>query len=557
MDAVGVQRMAEPGRARPDTRPANRRLRISVIAFFFSAWLLATALQVAGGCYRADFDGHPDEAAHYITGLMVHDYLLSGNLLHPMAYAENYYVHYPKVAIGHWPPMFYVVQALWMLLFGTSRVSILLLMSAITGGTAAVMFFAGRLLAGPWWSAGAAAVFVCVPMVQANTGMVMAESLLALGGLLAAYFFGRYLETGEVKHAISFGAWSAITILVKGNGWALALLPPLALVLSHQWRKLLDWRLWSAAPVAALVIPWQILTMRMVENGWEWPWGLSYIRASVSSFGPAIAGTLGLGILLLVLLGLLGLVFPRLNEPRCVPMLSSIGALALATLLFHAVVPANIEGRRLILALPAMLLMAAYGVARLGQLAGSRLATGLALAAAAWFALRVFTIPQKPADCSSDQARLAMELAPGSSDRLLVAGSSSSEGAFIAEVAQREKRPGRFVLRASKVLMDSAWSGAGATLRYSVGMAEQELESWGIRAIVIGPDGSESLPSLTLARSIVNAYPDRWKPVASLIRCGNAPSVFRYARPLRPDPSPVEADLSRMLGRKISSTPAK
>ncbi len=556
MDAVGVRRMPGPDSARPEQgRPSRHRVKGPLVAFF-SFWLLAVALQVAGGCYRADFDGYPDEAAHYITGLMVHDYLLSGNLLHPMAYAENYYLHYPKVAIGHWPPVFYVLQAAWMLLFGPSRISILLLMAAITAAVASVMFAVGRRIAGPWWAAGAGVVYVCVPMVQANTGMVMAESLLALGGLLAAYSFAEYLETGATAPALWFGAWSAFTILVKGNGWSLALLPPLALALSRQWHRLLDWRLWAAAAVATLAVPWQLATIHMVENGWELSWGLSYVRTSVSDFGPILADSLGFGILSLALLGLLGIVFLRPIESRRSPILASVGALALATLLFHAFVPANLDSRRLILALPAILLLAAGGVARLRQLAGPRLATGLALAATAWFALRVFTIPHKPVDCSSDDARFAMQIAPGSSDRLLISGSSSSEGAFISAVAMRENRPGHYVLRASKMLLDSEWSGAGERLRYSISMAEEKLESWGVSVMVLAPDGPSSPPGLTLARSIIAAYPDRWKPVAPVPGCGAIPRLFRYAGPRRPNPSPVEADLRRMLGRKITSGPA-
>ncbi len=66
---------------------------------------------------------------------MVRDYLAnlaSLNFSGPMEFAENYYVHYPEVALGHWPPTFYVVQALWTLPFSASRGSVILLMSVLT-----------------------------------------------------------------------------------------------------------------------------------------------------------------------------------------------------------------------------------------------------------------------------------------------------------------------------------------------------------------------------------------------------------------------------------------
>ena len=44
-----------------------RRVAIELL---FSALLLAvvTALQIHSGAWHAEFGGHPDEAAHYVTG---------------------------------------------------------------------------------------------------------------------------------------------------------------------------------------------------------------------------------------------------------------------------------------------------------------------------------------------------------------------------------------------------------------------------------------------------------------------------------------------------------
>ena len=64
----------------------------------FSAVVLV--MQWQRGAADEEFGGHPDEAAHYVTGLMVGDYLRAGMNQSPMAYAENYYTHYPKVALG-------------------------------------------------------------------------------------------------------------------------------------------------------------------------------------------------------------------------------------------------------------------------------------------------------------------------------------------------------------------------------------------------------------------------------------------------------------------------
>lgn len=75
------------------------------------AFGLTVLLQARGGAFRSEFSAHPDESAHYVTGLMVREYVAAGAPQPPVQFAQDYYVHYPKVAIGHWPPVFYVLQA--------------------------------------------------------------------------------------------------------------------------------------------------------------------------------------------------------------------------------------------------------------------------------------------------------------------------------------------------------------------------------------------------------------------------------------------------------------
>src|SRR5258708_16818826 len=103
-------------------------------------WAIAVVFQMLGGAYRSELSGYPDEPAHYITALMIRDYLTSGQWAHPIAFAENYYLHYPKVAFGMWGPGLHVLGASWMLLFSRSRVSILLLMALITAGISVTIF---------------------------------------------------------------------------------------------------------------------------------------------------------------------------------------------------------------------------------------------------------------------------------------------------------------------------------------------------------------------------------------------------------------------------------
>ncbi len=89
----------------------------AVVLYF----LMIGAFQHWSGASVAAFGGYPDESSHYLSGLMIHDYCASGFSTFPFTFASNYYTHLPFIAIGYWPPFFYVMEALWMALFGFHR----------------------------------------------------------------------------------------------------------------------------------------------------------------------------------------------------------------------------------------------------------------------------------------------------------------------------------------------------------------------------------------------------------------------------------------------------
>src|SRR6266568_1036104 len=72
-------------------------------------FLLVVTLQYRNGAYEKGFGAYPDEPAHYVTGLMVYKYVTTAFGTDPMAFGERFYAHYPAVAFGHWPPLFYLI----------------------------------------------------------------------------------------------------------------------------------------------------------------------------------------------------------------------------------------------------------------------------------------------------------------------------------------------------------------------------------------------------------------------------------------------------------------
>ena len=192
----------------PSSAPQeNRRSAFlwQTLFVFLVCFVIILLFQWREGAYESEFGSHPDEAAHYVTGLMIRDYLASGLHGSPMAYANNYYQHYPKVALGNWPPVFYLVQAPWMLAFGPGRTSVLLLMTALAAVLAVMTFNTLYNEFGEITAATGTLIFVSLPIIQKYSGMVMGEILTAILMFGAILFLGRFLDGGRGADAIGFG----------------------------------------------------------------------------------------------------------------------------------------------------------------------------------------------------------------------------------------------------------------------------------------------------------------------------------------------------------------
>ena len=107
-------------------------------------------LQALGGAYTSRFGGYPDEPAHLVTSLMVRDFIAGLDFRHPLQFAQQYYYHYPKVAIGVWPPVFYGALGTWFLIVGASRGAAIMFIAIVAATTASVIYLTGKRLSGRW-----------------------------------------------------------------------------------------------------------------------------------------------------------------------------------------------------------------------------------------------------------------------------------------------------------------------------------------------------------------------------------------------------------------------
>jgi hypothetical protein len=280
---------------RPIGWPATAAVAVTVLAVSF-------ATQWHMGAYAAEL-GY-DEASHYASGLMMHDYLLHGLGTSPVRFLIEWHSHYPLVGIGHWGPLYYGVEAGWMLLAGTSRAAALALSAVVAALTGTVIYAVTARRAGRVLGVLAGLAFVISPIAQAGSGAVMLDLPIALLCLSAALAYAAWLRDGWWGWALAFALLAAAALLVKGNGACLALLPPFVVLIGRRWDLLRRWSFWLPAPVVGVLAgPWYAVTDGQVEAGFRYSWGWSYIHQAlranavilVGGAGPALlaAGVIG------------------------------------------------------------------------------------------------------------------------------------------------------------------------------------------------------------------------------------------------------------------------
>jgi len=341
---------------------------------------LVVGLQVQQGAYRSDFGGHPDEAAHVVTTLMVRDYLIEGlpSGRSPLGYAEEYYENFPKVALGHYPPGFYGLGALWMLPQRETW-SALIFCGAVTSFTGLLMAWVVLGLGGRWaGGAGVAVIYSTLPVIRQHTGVVMADVLLGLFCLLATLAFARHLETRRAGWSLAFGLLAAAAILTKASGLSLALMVVIALALTRRGRYLLTWRLWlGALPVLCLALPWMVLTAGITSEGLMDILWVDYLLTAPGYFlgqWQRIAGWVLSAVLAVALLDRLRAAADRGESEGSVR--PCLAALVLAVPLLSCLIPSGLEGRYLLPAVAPALILAVDVIGRAGRALAGRWSAG-------------------------------------------------------------------------------------------------------------------------------------------------------------------------------------
>jgi hypothetical protein len=529
---------------------------VRLAAVLAALLLVAVLFQILGNAYGSEFGGYPDESAHFITGLMIRDYVASGFHQGPMRFAEDYYLHYPKVAFGMWGPLLHITEAGWMLVFPPSRITALVLMALITALTAFFLYRALRDDMGSPLALLSAIMFIAVPNVQTYTAMVMSDGLVALMDFLAAMAFARYLDTENWRYSAQFGVFATLSILTKGNGVALVFLPLFAMIFARKLGLLKRGSLWvSAIPLFLVAAPWQIFSARMLNGIAERQPGWVFLpRLTV-----LVVTVLGVALIPLIAIG----VYDKLiaNRRTAGGKWPAAAALICGFWLFHWLIPSvGPEPRYAIAVTPPMLMFLMAGVERLARWIPkpalySHRVLAVSAAMVILFAATGFSIPRQQHHGFDEIAQL-VERPEYKNSVVLAASEGDGEGMLIDEVAMREARPSHFVLRASKMLGQSDWLGNHYVLKYRTPEEVMRfLESIPVELVVIDNEpGLTPAPYHALLKQTIAAFPSLWEHAGTYPQAqgtGSTIDVYRLKSAAGRTAGKIRIDMPYTLGRPI------
>jgi 4-amino-4-deoxy-L-arabinose transferase-like glycosyltransferase len=493
---------------RPRTRPVSSRAkRVGYGLGILAAFAVLGAL---ADWDAPEFGRHPDEAAHFITGTLVHDWAVGGFPRPPLGYALQYYARYPKVALGHWPPVFYVLQGGWYGLFGVSRASTSLLMLSLSAGFLLVLFECLRRQVS--WPAALLAVGVVAvsPVFRYVGSEFLAETLVATISLGAVWCYAKYLEGGRLAPSLGFGALSALAILTKQDAIVLGAVPPLAVLFLHRWELLKDWRFYvPVVVVLAVCLPYHLLMLHTTSAAWE---GLGR-KSLVEKAGFLLTGLslTGWSSVAVAALGAAAVAAAVRRSARAASLSAVLAAYALGVATVQMATPVSLDPRYKTALLPP----SAFLVANAFQWLLSRDWGPTLLKAVAVAGLAGLLITDHPAYLDrkvTGYRQVVAQFANRSGLQVvLVCSDSMGDGAIVAEFRLQHPSGQFCVLRADKVLSSSTWMNQKYRLiRDNPRAIEDYLVRQPVHFVVIDDWGRDSGVHHAILAATLEAHPDRF-----------------------------------------------
>lgn len=495
--------------------------------------------------YTSGFSG-ADEPAHFLNAYVVSMYMQSWFSSNPMAFAADFYTHYPKISIGHWPPAYYALLGPVFLVIPPSIKAAFLINLIVSALPAASVAMTVGYLSGRRAAFIGAAVYALAPLVLEGQSFFMLDQALAASCVAATIAWVRFVAAPGWKRALLFSFLCAFAVLLKGNGWLMMFVPVYYMILTKNYRLLAKPYLYGAALAAAVVVvPWYWATAGIAADGFNYKAGWTYAIMALSTNVGFVRFNIGVASFVLALIAISVEYRTRHTTPRRWGIVSACLSLILATLTLQSLIPVDIVDRYMAPALPAIVVLAFLGLqqchdflVRQGYAAiGTFIAVLLVASMLAPGAAHMWERNPKPDYRMAEVAKIQKNYSsPGI---WLIDGSSNAEGAFIAEMAISDRSLSNYTVRASKLFAQTNFMGSKYQLKFADAQGVlREIEHLGIRNIVIAQSGGRyAFPHSEQLVAALNLPASTFKKIASFDHVSSIGKTDVYESTVSPVPN--------------------
>lgn len=470
-----------------------RRARIPAAVFLLTTFL-AGALEWRSGAWHADLSAYPDESSHYVTALAFHSYLHEGLGQSPISFLRAYYASFPRVAVGHWPPVFYLALALIPFSFSTSVQAVLLFQAAIIGAASVVTFFWLRRDMPDRRAAVLCLLLPIFSLVAQFTRTTMTEPLLVFWVAATGLAMVRYLEVPCVRRMLAVAVLVAACLLTKPNGALLVLVLPMAMLLLRRWDIVRLRSFWiTGLVILTPAVLWYAIFWKAATRGWEGTTDIGWLLGEAAPRNLLALGMVGGWVL--VIFACAGIVPLRVSSAVA---LSTIAA----ALVFHTFIAPTTEPRHLIVTAVPLLVLAGSGVTRVARVAH-----------VPWMlAVALFTLPiaygtaKLPPKVDYGATRAAEEIwqATPSPSAVFVEGNPEFEGSVIGLFAARSHKPDWWtVYRSGKTPVD----------KLNMKQIEPWFQALDVKYVILQSNGPRVPDNAKDATAALRLRSDRWREI--------------------------------------------
>jgi hypothetical protein len=307
--------------------------------------------------------------------------------------------------------------------------------------------------------------------------------------------------------------------------------------------------------------PWQIWSWRILQRTIPISHvDQSHLADAVLDYGRFLLEGFGWPLMYIAAIGAAAFLVSQWKKAgKASAPLSGALSLFLAVFVFQCIAPVPRDARYILPLVPPFLIFVVYGlrsVVALLPLPG--VVKDVAVGVAALLLLMASPLPApKRTPLGFSHVAKALENPAAPSKVALICSDGDGEGALIDEVAFRDRRPDRFVVRGSKVLSDNPWDPDGYRPRFSSPqMLLDYLDSVPVDAVVVDRQGYIWKADRDLLLQALALAPDRWRMTEDIPLSASSRPLAVYRRISGPAPSSnphLLLDMRYSLGKSLET----